>query len=442
METEKNNREIAEHIFLAGIMGVLPGKLISDLITLRGTLLKIGYQSFNLEKTGKIFVIGAGKASAAMAHYVESILGSRISDGFIVTKYGHSCKLKYIKVSEAGHPVPDENSFAASEEILRVTGLAGENDLVICLWSGGGSSLLADNPAESSPVEISFLNVILVNCGADIMEINTVRKHLSKIKGGQLARSIWPASSVSVILSDVIGDHTDVIASGPTVPDNSTFTDAMKVIESRNLKNDIPPALLKYIVDGELGLHPDTPKPGDQVFKNAVSILAGNNKTALRAASDEAIKIGLNSIIITSDLAGDINDACSFIVDTINSYKNNINMKKPVCLLFGGEPTVSVTGNGTGGRNQHLALMVALRIKDYSGITFLSAGTDGNDGNTEMAGAVVDSETFHTSLSMNADPEKFLADFDSYHFFKTTGGHIFTGPTMTNVMDMVVVIID
>lgn len=437
-----NNREIAEHIFLAGVKGVLPGSLINNLVSLRGTLLKIGYLSFELEKIRNIYIVGAGKASAAMAHYVENILGNRISGGFIVTKYDYFCRLKYIKVTEAGHPVPDENSFAAGKEILKITGMAGENDLVICLWSGGGSSLMADYPEASSPVEISFLNEMLVSCGADIGEINMVRKHLSNIKGGQLARSIWPARGISIMLSDVIGDHADVIASGPTVPDNSTFADALNVIEAHNLKSDIPQGLLNYLVEGTQGINPDTPKQGDPVFENQVTLLAGNNNTALQAAKDESEKMGLNTVIITRNLAGDVNDACSFIIDAIHNYKNNINLHLPACLLFGGEPTVSVTGNGSGGRNQHLALLAALRLQNIAGVTFLSAGTDGNDGNTEMAGAVVDSETVHNALSMNCDPERFLADFDSYNFFKSAGGHILTGPTMTNVMDLAVVIIE
>jgi len=437
-----NHHEIAEHIFLAGIKGVLPGTLISNILSLRDSQLKIGYLGYDLNKIEKIYVIGAGKASAAMAHYVENILGSRISGGYIVTKYDHACKLRYISIEEAGHPVPDHNSFRAGEEILKVTGMAGESDLVICLWSGGGSSLMADYPETSSPQEISFLNDLLVSCGADISEMNSVRKHLSKIKGGQLARSIWPASGVSIILSDVIGDPPDVIASGPTVPDNSTFSDALKVIDNHNLKNDIPPRLLNYLVEGDQGINPETPKPGDPVFKNVATLFAGNNKTALRTAKDEAERLGFNTTVFTGDLSGDVNDACSFIFDMVNRYKNDISAPMPVCLLLGGETTVKVTGEGSGGRNQHLALLAALRLQNIHGVTLLSGGTDGNDGNTDMAGAVVDSETVHTALSMNCDPERFLADFDSYHFFKSAGGHIFTGPTMTNVMDMIVILID
>jgi glycerate 2-kinase len=437
-----NSREIVRHIYLEGIKEVLPGKLISNLFSLRGSVLKIGYHSFDLNKVSNVYILGAGKASASMAHYVECILGNHIADGFVVTKYGHYCKLKSIRVMEAGHPVPDQNSFVASEEILKIADQVVENDLVICLWSGGGSSLLSDFPEGSNPSEMAFFNEVLVNCGADIDEINKIRKHLSKIKGGQLARNISPASCVSVFLSDVIGDHLETIASGPTFPDSSTFEEALSIIQGHQLGKDTPPVILKYITDGVNGLIPETPKPGDPLFINFVAVLAGNNKTALAGSCSAAERLGLSSVIITSELAGDVNDACNFVAETTRNYKNNKELIKPACLLFGGETTVRVSGDGHGGRNQHFALSATRWLKNISGITLLAAGTDGTDGNTEMAGAIVDSETYHVAQAMNVDPEKYLAEFDSYNFFKNTGGHLFTGPTMTNVMDMIVVIIE
>ena len=437
-----NNFEIAEQIFLAGVKGVLPGKLIIDLISLRGSLLKIGYMSFDLEKISNIYILGAGKASAAMAHYVESILNTRITGGHIITKYGFFCRLKYIKVTEAGHPIPDSNSYMAAEEILRIAVNATENDLIICLWSGGGSALLADYPENSSPGEMAFLNEKLVKCGADISEMNAVRKHLSKLKGGQLAKNIWPASTVSILLSDVIGDPYDIIASGPTVPDNSTFSDAMKVLEKYQLINEIPAGLVNYLNEGVQGIRSETPKSGDPVFNKTATFLAGSNKFALRVAKDEAEKLGFTTFIITESLTGDSENACSFIIDNTINYKNNNILQKPVCLLFGGETTVRVTGKGQGGRNQHLALSAALRLQHIPGITFLAAGTDGNDGDTDSAGAVVDSDTVPKALSKNVVPEMYLSNFDSYQFFKSIGGHIHTGPTMTNVMDLIVVLID
>ena len=255
-----NYRETAEHIFLSGIRGILPEKIISDLISLRGSVLKVGYMSYDLEKFRGTYVLGAGKASAALGHYLESILDNKISGGHIVTKYGFYCKLRKIKVTEAGHPVPDENSFKATSEIINIADNASENDLVICIWSGGGSSLLADHPDSSSPTEMMFLNDILVRCGADISEINIVRKHLSKVKGGQLARHLWPATYVTIYLSDVIGDPPDTVASGPTAPDNSTFEDALRVIEKYGLNNDMPRSLLTFLSDGVKGIHPDSPR--------------------------------------------------------------------------------------------------------------------------------------------------------------------------------------
>lgn len=436
-----NNHELAGQIFLEGIKAVLPGKLINDLISIRGSVLKIGYKSYNLTEINNIYVVGAGKASPAMGHYLESIVGSRITDGFIVTKYGHSCKLKHIRVSEAGHPVPDHNSYKATEEILKVVTAAGENDLVICLWSGGGSALLADHPQDSTQEDIAFLNEKLVKCGADISEMNAVRKHFSSVKGGQLAKHIAPASMASILLSDVIGDPPDIIASGPTVPDNSTFTDALNVLGKYQLMEQLPPALINYLNEGLRGERPETPKSDDDVFKKSVVFFAGNNKTALRSAQAEAERWDLNTFIITDSLKGDTETACSFIIDEINKYRYNDSFKKPLCLLFGGETTVKVTGDGKGGRNQHLALLTAFRIQDIPGITFLSGGTDGNDGDTDAAGAVVDSDTVRKAREMNIDPESFLNGFDSYNFFKTSGGHIHTGPTLTNVMDLMIVLI-
>lgn len=437
-----NNRETSEHIFLAGIRGVLPGKIISDLVSLHGSVLKIGNLSYDLERFSNLYVLGAGKASAALGHYLENILGSRITGGQIVTKYGYFCRLRKIRVTEAGHPVPDENSFSATAEILLIADNAVENDLVICIWSGGGSSLLSDHPDSSSQQELMFFNDMLVRCGAGIGEINIVRKHLSKVKGGQLSRHIWPAACVTIYLSDVIGDPPDVVASGPTSPDNSTFDNALQVVEKYGLKNDVPASLLGYIYEGAQGIHPDTPKPGDHYFSRSGLVLAGNNMTALQAAFKEAEGMGFSTFIITAGLSGSTDEACSYIIDAITGYRNNNSIRRPICLLFGGETTVRVAGDGIGGRNQHLALTMAMKLQDISGVTFLSAGTDGNDGNTEMAGALVDSETIHDALSMNVDPARYLQEFDSFNFFKSVGGHVHTGPTMTNVMDIIIAIIE
>lgn len=437
-----NNREIAEKIFMAGVRSVLPEKLITGIMKLEGTMLIIGDNKVQLDNIKNIYVIGAGKASAAMGHYVETILGPRITGGHIVVKYGYSCKLKRIKVSEAGHPVPDASGFRATEELVAISSRASENDLVICLISGGASALLADLPPGILPEELYIMNNLLIRCGASIQEINCVRKHLSRIKGGQLARIIRPASLISIILSDVTGNPLEVIGSGPTVPDSSTFGDALKVIEKYNLTADITSGLLNYLRDGLNGTYPETPKPGDPLFEGSFNILAGTNLIALKASKDEAVSLGYKTYIIDAELNGDVESVCESVLNMAVSFKNNKDIKKPACLLYGGETTIKVSGNGYGGRNQHLALSAAIRLRNTPGITLLSAGTDGTDGPTNAAGAVADSETMSSAISLNEDPVNYLSGFNSHGFFKRVGGLIITGPTFTNVMDMVVILVE
>jgi glycerate-2-kinase len=443
MENDKmNSRTIAEQIFLAGVASVRPDKLISNKMSLEDNCLKIDRLSFSLETIENIYVIGAGKASAMMGAEVEKILGNRITEGHIVVKYGHSYKLKYIEVTEAGHPVPDENGLKATTKILELAEIANWNDLVICLLSGGGSSLLPDVPEGCSLKDMIKINDLLINSGACISEINAVRKHLSVVKGGQLARVVYPATLVNLILSDVPGDPLDVIASGPTVPDPSTFMQALTVFSSFGLTETVPGGILKLLKEGAEGKRPETPKSGDPVFDKTFNILVGSNRKALEAANSKALDFNINAVIIDDQLQGDTSTVAEYIVDTSAKVKSDENEVKPVCLLFGGETTVKMTGKGTGGRNQHLALLSALMLQDKPGITILSAGTDGNDGPTNAAGAVVDSDTITEAVSKNIDPQKYLSEFDSFHFFKKAGGHIITGPTMTNVMDIIVVIVE
>jgi hydroxypyruvate reductase/glycerate 2-kinase len=436
------NREIVQKIFIEGVRSVLPEKLIRNIIRIKGPELRIKDLTFNLNDIANIYVIGAGKASAAMAHYTEVILGERITDGHIIVKYDYACQLEKIKVTEAGHPIPDQNSFKATEEILKIADNAGDKDLVICLLSGGGSSLMTDLPPGLLPEEIIIVNNLMVRCGASISEINCVRKHLSLVKGGHLARRAWPATLVTLIISDVPDDSVDVIASGPTAPDPSTFSDALNLIAKYGLAQDLTTGVLKYLQEGAEGIRTETPKPGDKIFSRTFNIITGTNLVALEGAGKVAIDLGLNTFIIDSGLKGDVESVSQSVLEASIRYKEARDIRKPVCLLYGGETTVRVAGNGLGGRNQHLALLMAIRLKDYKGITFLAAGTDGTDGFTSAAGAVADSETIEAAASRNADPEKYLQEFDSYNFFRIAGGLIKTGPTYTNVMDLLIVIIE
>lgn len=436
------NREIAEQIFAACVDRVIPSKLIPPIMSLKDSSLKIGTHIFPLDNIENIYVIGAGKASASMAAEVEKILDTKITDGHVVVKYGHSCKLKYIRVTEAGHPVPDSNSFNATGSILKIAGDAGVNDLVICLLSGGGSALLADSPSGVTPEEMIKLNEILVGSGASITEINAVRKHLSSVKGGQLARVSFPATLITLILSDVTGDNPDVIASGPTVPDSTTFKDALGVLKSYNLISSVSVNINKYLEDGVAGKRPETPKSADPVFLKTTNLIVGTNKLAMEAGIIKAQEFNINSFVIDNQLQGDTVSVSEYIVNTALEFRKDINEVKPVCLLFGGETTLTLGGSGKGGRNQHLALLCAILLENHPGITILSAGTDGTDGTTDAAGAVVDSDTIPAAIDKNLDPSKFIANFDSFHFFKKAGGHLITGPTMTNVMDIIIVIVE
>jgi glycerate-2-kinase len=437
-----NYRAIAEQIFMAGVSRVIPEQLIAKMMVLKNDKLLVGNLSLPLKEINKIYVIGAGKASALMAAEVEKTLGNRISEGHVVVKYGHSCKLKHIMITEAGHPIPDSNGYEATQAILKIAGKAESNDLVICLLSGGGSALLIDFPEDSSPEEMILVNNLLINSGASINEINAVRKHLSLVKGGQLARAVYPGTLLSLVLSDVIGDPLDVIASGPTAPDPTTFSQALSILEKYNILQSVPEGALKYLREGETGIRPETPKKGDPVFEKSFNLLIGTNRLALDACMKKAEELNLNSFIIDDKVQGGVATIAEFIIETSLKYKEDKNVLKPVCLLFGGEPTIKMTGKGVGGRNQHLALLCGVLLQNHPGITILAAGTDGTDGPTDAAGAVVDSKTAHDAMSKKIDINKYLKEFDSYNFFKKTGGHIITGPTMTNVMDIIISIVE
>ena len=432
-------KKIAEQIFLAGVNGVLPEKLMQSQVKLSGDLLQIAEKKFPLSRFRHIYVLAAGKAAAPMAKGAETVLGNRITNGHVVTKYGHGTDLKYLTLTEAGHPIPDTEGVKGTQKIVYIARKATENDLVICLISGGASALMSDFPEGVTLNDLKRTNELLIKCGANITEINTVRKHLSKIKGGQLARMLYPATTVCLMLSDVIGDKLDVIASGPTVGDSSSFANTLAIIGKYSLQNSLPAPVLHYLHEGAEGSVPDTPKPDNPIFQNVHNYIIGSNGIALEYASRKALEFGFKTLVITNSLQGDVAEAANFILKTIENQKPTDN--KPVCLLFGGEPTVKVSGNGIGGRNQHLALYLATKINRRKNITVLCAGTDGTDGPTNAAGAVVDNETATKSVEKGVDPSHYLANYDSYHFFQQVGGHIVTGNTGTNVMDMIVVLI-
>ncbi|MCU0473505.1 MAG: glycerate kinase [Bacteroidales bacterium] len=437
-----NQRQKAIEIFLAGVESVKPDNLIKRYVSIYQDTLQIDEIRLGLSTIKNIYVVGAGKASALMAQTVESILGNRITEGHIITKYGHSVPLKFIGITEAGHPVPDENGIRGTEQILSIVNKAGKEDLVICLISGGGSALLADVPEGCTLEDLKIVSSVLLKVGANITEMNCIRKHLSKVKGGQLARAAFPARVISLILSDVIGDPPDVIASGPTAADPTTFADAIAIMRNYKIENQIPKQIYGVLQDGSEKKRQETLKESDEALLLTDNLIIGTNNLALKRAKEKAESLGYETQIITNKLEGDVVDITSYIVNTTIEVIKDNRAGISICLLFAGEPAVRVNGTGLGGRNQHLAIIAARLIKDLPGITILSAGTDGTDGPTNAAGAVVDTFTYKNSSNLQLDIDQYINNFNSYHFFKQEGGLIITGPTQTNVMDLMVVLID
>jgi glycerate 2-kinase len=392
-----------------------------------------GKRRYRLDEFRNIYLTGAGKASARMAVAVERLLGKRITGGLLNVKHGHVAKLRRIRLNECGHPVPDEAGVHGAQEIGNIAAKAGEDDLLICLISGGGSALL---PFPAQPVTLAEkqdTTQLLLRSGANIHEINTVRKHISSIKGGQLAALAWPAQVLSLILSDVIGDDLDVIGSGPTAPDSSTFLDALAVLEKFGLTNLVPPPVSERIRAGVAGEIPETPKSLERVQ----NLIVGSNQLALDAAAGAARGLGYRPLILSSFIEGETRDVAkvhaAIAKEVLSSGRP---VKRPACVISGGETTVTIKGNGLGGRNQEFALAAAMDIAAISGVLMLSGGTDGSDGPTNAAGALCDGTTIARAEKLGLNAADFLARNDSYHFFEPLGDLIKTGPTGTNVMDV------
>jgi len=432
-------REDALSLFHTGIKAASPYNLIPNNMLLEENILTISdingeSRSFDLNNYNRITVIGAGKASKSMAYAVEKILDGKIDEGLVVTKKNFRSELKRIRVLETSHPLPGKSGIEASKKIVKICKNAKENDLIINLISGGASSLLP-YPTDNITLEDKIkTTVILLNVGATIQELNTVRKHISAIKGGQLVRHIYPATIINLIISDVIGDQLDVIGSGITAPDPTTFEDSWNVVIKYKLENKIPHSVKNYLRDGIKGKVPETPKPGNPIFKNVYNLIIGNNELALSAIKIAAEDKGYNAKIISSTLEGEAKDTGKFMAQIAKEY--SLPDEKPVCLIFGGETTVTVKGNGKGGRNQELCLSTAIEIDGIKNITFLSGGTDGNDGQTEAAGAICNGRTIERAKELGLDAMKYLNNNDSYTFFNKLDDLIITGPTNTNVMDV------
>jgi glycerate 2-kinase len=392
----------------------------------------------NVSGFGDIYVIGAGKAGAAMALAAERVLGRRITAGLVNVKYGHVARLRRIELNECGHPVPDEAGVQGARRIAEIAASAGKDDLVICLISGGASALL---PLPADPItleEKQAVTRLLLACGADIHEINTVRKHISLIKGAQLARMAAPASVESLLLSDVIGDNLDVIGSGPTAPDASTFAGAAAIFEKYRLWAEVPLAVKVRIEEGVRGSIADTPKPGDALFRRVRNTLVGSNRLALDAAARRARALGYRTLVLGSEIQGETREIARMHAAIAREIvRTGKPVKPPACIVTGGETTVTIRGEGLGGRNQEFVLAAAMDIAGLPNVVVFSAGTDGTDGPTDAAGAIADGET----LRRKPEAASHLDRNDSYRYFEPLKDLVITGPTNTNVADVRLILV-
>jgi glycerate-2-kinase len=435
-------REHAQQILQNSLRSIDPYNLIKQQIRCVGNILFLpdGHE-IDLIKFNRIFICGTGKGAAPMTRAMEELLGDRLKGGNIIVKYGHIDKLNKIRLFEAGHPVPDKNTLLATDQLLTDLEDLSENDCVFVLITGGGSALMEILPVEITLDDLQQLSKVLLKCSATIHEINCVRKHISKIKGGQLARYIHPARCITLALSDVIGDDLSVIASGPTSPDNSTFDHALNIFKKYEIEGEIPSSMLNHIHNGSSGKISETPKPGDKVFDGVHNLVIGNNRLALNTAREVAESLGYNTLVLTSMLQGEAKEIAQVLAAIIREIQEtDTPIKKPACLLLGGEPTVQIIGDGKGGRNQELCLSLALTDIKMPYL-FTSCGTDGSDGPTDAAGAVISHETLEKAESQGLSARDYLLNNDSYNFFDPLGLLIKTGPTGTNVMDILFALI-
>lgn len=438
MSTTDTLRQIMD----AAITAASPAHALHSALNLQGDTLTIAGRAYDLRDYDRIRLLGAGKAAAAMAVAVEDILGDRIHDGLVVTKYGHDARPERTRVLEASHPVPDEAGVAASSALLDRARDCGERDLVLTLISGGASAL---TPAPRPPVtldEKQRATRLMLECGATIHEINAVRKHLSLFKGGLLAQTLVPATVVSLIISDVVGDDLDVIASGPTAPDASTCADCLAILNRYGLAARMPAPVREMLETRRF----ETLKPGAACFAHVHNVVCAGNRQGLLAAANKARALGYAPLVLTSRLEGEAREVARTLASIARDVAlDGMPVRAPACLLAGGEPTVTIRGQGKGGRNQELALAAALALEgraEATRITTGSVGTDGTDGPTDAAGAILPPEALERARSRGHDPRWHLANNDAYPLLDDIGALVRTGPTGTNVMDVVGFLVD
>ena len=431
-------KELFIKIFKKSVESVYPENLFRDNLNLENETLEIKDLSLNLNNYDRIKVISVGKAAYPMTEALYNILGNRIESGISINLKKVEKPLKNIEIVYGSHPYPDEKSLYAGKKIIEFTKRIKEKDLVFFLISGGASALMTLPVNGISLEEMRKTTKIVMNAGANIKELNTIRKHLSSLKGGKLAKLIYPAKLITIAISDVQDDDPEDIGSGPTVPDPTSFYDCIKIIGKYGLENKIPAKVFSFLKDGAKGKHEETEKPDSDVFKNSYIFILGNTLYALKKAENLFKKEGFKTLILTSNDSGEAKEIAKLYSAIIKEIKNSLNpVSPPVVLLTGGELTVNVKGNGKGGRNTEIILAMLIELQRFDGdFVLLSGGTDGIDGPTDAAGAVVDSKIYEKIKERNLNSQEYLNNNDSYTFFKKTDSLIITGPTNTNVRDL------
>lgn len=419
-----------------------PAQAVRRALRREGDALFVDNRPYDLRQCHRILVIGAGKATAPMARAVEELLADRLTAGTVTVKYGYTVPTKVIAVREAGHPIPDEAGVTATQAIVDLLRNLTADDLVLCLISGGGSALMPLPVPGVSLADLQALTDALLRSGAPIQALNAVRKHLSQVAGGQLARLAHPATVVSLIVSDVVGSPLDVIASGPTVADESTFEQAWQVLERYGVLEHTAASIRQHLQRGLSGEIPDTPKPGDPALARVHNVIITDNAHAAEAAVQKALSLGFNTLLLTTYLEGEAREVGRVLAALAREIAwRGHPLPPPACLIAGGETTVTVRGHGKGGRNQEVALSAALAIQGLPQVVIASLATDGTDGPTDAAGGLVDGETVARGEAAGADALAALKNNDAYTFLQHAGALLMTGPTNTNVNDLLAVFV-
>ena len=430
---DRRAREFALQAFEAALAAIAPQSLLKSRLLLENGGLRIDQHRFELDKYKNIYIVGGGKASGAMAVAAEKILGKRIARGCINIPHETLCSTDLVILNRAGHPVPDQAGVAGTRQIVELVVQAGSADLILCLISGGGSSLMPLPRGDVTLADKRDLTSLLLKSGASISEINAVRKHISAFKGGWLARMAYPATVLNLILSDVVGDPLDFIASGPTIPDSTTFADARAVLLKYDLWELAPGSVQKLLTDGVQGLAEETPKAGDAAFERVHNVVIGNNSSAIAAVDSNLRAAGFNTQLLPAPLQG---DAVALGQSLAGRISGEVRADRPLAIIGGGETTVNISGSGQGGRNQEMALAAVQQLAGVEGMLLAILATDGIDGPTDACGALVDGSTLARAQKLGLKPEVFLRNNDSYNFFRELGDLVFTGYTGSNVNDV------